>query len=570
MKHPLVSVKNLSIFFEKSGGDFAVHDISFDIFPGEIVALVGESGSGKTLTSLSILQLLPPSVQVQGQIELFDPEPINLLKLTDKDVRKIRGNKISMIFQEPMTSLNPVKTCGAQVMEAIQTHLNVSDSQAREKVLELFHQVQLPNPEEIFRRYPHQISGGQKQRVMISMAISCHPALLIADEPTTALDVTVQKNILDLIKDFQEKNDMSVLFITHDLELLSEFADRVIVLYKGAIVEQGKVSEVFNQPKHPYTKALLMCRPGRYPRGKRLPVIADFLSENKIAANIPATDLKFPHEENEVHATNPQKAYLEVKGLSVDFPSKRNFLGKTISTFTALTNINLEIKQGQTVGLVGESGSGKSTLGKAILGMLPHTSGSILLNGIPIHSGTTKSAKVFRKEMQIVFQDPYGSLNPRLSIGEAIAEPMSVHNHFSKKERKKRTIALLEKVKLDANAYQRYPHEFSGGQRQRICIARALSLAPDFIIFDESVSALDVSIQAEILNLLNQLKAELKFTSLFISHDLRVIKYISDRIVVMSQGRIVESGPTDEVFYRPQNPYTKMLLSSIPGGYNII
>lgn len=567
MQRPLLSVQNLSIDFQKSGEMHpAVEDISFDILPGEVVALVGESGSGKTITSLSILQLLDEAAIIsKGSIYFSEngTHQVDLLNLTDKDIRKIRGNKISMIFQEPMTSLNPVKTCGDQVLEAITTHQKMGYASAKKKVIELFHQVQLPEPETIFKRYPHQISGGQKQRVMISMAISCNPALLIADEPTTALDVTVQKSILELIKQFQEKDRMGVLFITHDLELVSEFADKVVVLYQGKIVELGSIKDIFNHPQHPYTKALLMCRPGQNPKGKKLPVISDFLPSNGMqAATVPTLNFSEIESKNEVRSDT--NTYLEIKDLTVTFPTQRNFFGRVVKSFTALDHINLNILKGETIGLVGESGSGKSTLGKTIMGMIKPAKGIISLNGKSVFSQKNR-AHAFSKEIQIVFQDPYGSLNPRISIGETIAEPMAVHNHFSRKIRKEKAIHLLEKVKLSPDVYNRYPHEFSGGQRQRICIARALSIAPNFIIFDESVSALDVSIQAEVLNLIEELKKELSFTCIFISHDLRVVRYISDRIVVMHQGKIVEVGNTEKIFQHPQQEYTKMLLNAMPG-----
>lgn len=566
MKPPLLQINNLCVGFKtESSITNALKNISFTINRGELVAIVGESGSGKTITSLSILQLLPspPAIYKSGEI-LFSEngnESINLLSLKENEIRKIRGNQISMIFQEPMTSLNPVQTCGEQVVEAIQIHQNISRKEAKEKTLSLFEQVSLPNPAAIFNRYPHQISGGQKQRVMITMAISCNPSLLIADEPTTALDVTVQKTILKLIKDLQVAKNMSVIYITHDLELIAQIADRVIVMYQGEIVEEGNAKEIFLNPQHPYTKALLKCRPNPNSKGKWLPIISDFL--NPSLEKIDTLSMK----EKSVPSLKEklQKPLLQVENLSVSFPTKKNFFGKTLNEFKAINDVSFTVFEGETLGLLGESGCGKTTLGRTLIRLLKPTSGNILFNGKDISGIAEEEMRTMRKDIQIIFQDPYGSLNPRMTIGEAINEPMKVHHILpTDKQRREKIESLLEKVHLKPEFFNRYPHEFSGGQRQRICVARALSLSPDFIICDESVSALDVSVQAQVLNLLNDLKNELGFTCIFISHDVRVVHYISDRIMVMKQGRIEEIGTADEIFYHPQNPYTQELISSIP------
>lgn len=566
MKPPLLQINNLCVGFKtESSITNALKNISFTINRGELVAIVGESGSGKTITSLSILQLLPspPAIYKSGEI-LFSEngnESINLLSLKENEIRKIRGNQISMIFQEPMTSLNPVQTCGEQVVEAIQIHQNISRKEAKEKTLSLFEQVSLPNPAAIFNRYPHQISGGQKQRVMITMAISCNPSLLIADEPTTALDVTVQKTILKLIKDLQVAKNMSVIYITHDLELIAQIADRVIVMYQGEIVEEGNAKEIFLNPQHPYTKALLKCRPNPNSKGMRLPVISDFLNPS-LEKN---DTLSMEEKSFSLLKEKLPKPLLQVENLCVSFPTKKNFFGKTLNEFKAINNVSFTVFEGETLGLLGESGCGKTTLGRTLIRLLKPTSGNILFNGKDISGIAEEEMRTMRKDIQIIFQDPYGSLNPRMTIGEAINEPMKVHHILpTDKQRREKIESLLEKVHLKPEFFNRYPHEFSGGQRQRICVARALSLSPDFIICDESVSALDVSVQAQVLNLLNDLKNELGFTCIFISHDVRVVHYISDRIMVMKQGRIEEIGTADEIFYHPQNPYTQELISSIP------
>jgi peptide/nickel transport system ATP-binding protein len=564
---PLLQVSNLSVSFKTEAGKAqALKDISFSVNRGEILAIVGESGSGKSVTSLSILQLLqaPPALYDNGRI-LFSPDgitEINLLGAREQELSRIRGNNISMIFQEPMTSLNPVITCGEQVAEAIRMHQLVSKKEAAEKTIQLFERVQLPNPVSIYSRYPHQLSGGQKQRVMIAMAMSCKPDLLIADEPTTALDVTVQKTILQLIRDLQNEAEMGVIFITHDLGIVSELADRVMVMYKGSIVEEGRVKQIMENAQHPYTKALLACRPALHPKHVRLPVVSDFIREDLTMIPDQPVSLEVSREPGQSSALSEQiRLMMQVKDLRVWFPgSKRSPLVK------AVDDVSFEVYEGETLGLVGESGCGKTTLGRTLLGLVKPTGGSILFQDRNIASISSAKWKELRKEIQIVFQDPYSSLNPRLTVGGAVTEPLKVHGLYdSDKMRKEKVVELLEKVNLKADHFNRYPHEFSGGQRQRIGIARALALNPGFIIFDESVSALDVSVQAQVLNLLNDLKRELKFTAIFISHDLSVVHYISDRILVMQKGKMVETGTAMEVFHHPREDYTRQLVESIPG-----
>ncbi|MBC7626223.1 ABC transporter ATP-binding protein [Ferruginibacter sp.] len=580
MIQPLLQVHNLSIDFIAAGVESnAVKNISFAVNPGEILAIVGESGSGKTVTALSILQLLSGQVLMKGQLLFSDKKnpTVDLLKTSAKQINAIRGKDIAMIFQEPMTSLNPVFTCGQQVMEAIRLQQHISLKAARQKTIELFQKVELPDPATLINRYPHQLSGGQKQRVMIAMAISCNPTLLIADEPTTALDVTVQKTILKLIKQLQQQMGMGVIFITHDLALVADIADTILVMYKGEIIEQGKTKKLLQHPQQAYTKALLACRPGLHKRGEKLPVVNDFLGNNK--NNQPAVYAGILRDETVINKTILPPGYnthpeeeltepiLKVEHLKVYYPGRRSYLfGKIPAPFRAVDNVSFTVNKGETVGLVGESGCGKTTLGRAILQLKPITSGSIILNGKNLVALPAKELQAIRKELQIVFQDPYGSLNPRLMIGDAIMEPMKVHGILNNKnQRKEKVVELLEKVNLTAAQFNRYPHQFSGGQRQRICIARALALNPSFLIFDESVSALDVSVQAQVLNLLNDLKKEYGFTSIFISHDLSVVRYICDRVLVMNKGKIVEEGTADQVYFSPENEYTKKLIDAIPG-----
>ena len=565
MTYPLLQIKNLSVdFVTDSENVSAVKNISFEVNKGETVAVVGESGSGKTVTSLSILQLLPsPSAQYKtGEIFFSENgnERLNLLTLTGKKLRKIRGNKISMIFQEPMTSLNPVQTCGSQVMEAILFHEKITRKQAKQKTIDLFNQVKLPDATAMLNRYPHQLSGGQKQRVMIAMAMSCNPSILIADEPTTALDVTVQKTILQLIKELQQNQQMGVIYITHDLALVAEIADKVIVMYKGEIAETNTTKEIFFNPIHPYTKALVNCRPSPSSKGKRLPVVSDFLNAEFDLSKQNSFDKK-----NDNKNIGPSLELLKVENLKVYFPVKKSFTGKILSEFKAVDDVSFSVTKGETLGLVGESGCGKTTLGRALIRLIEPTSGNIFLNKKNIAHIPNEQLRKMRKDIQIIFQDPYGSLNPRITIGQAINEPMKIHDILpTEKQRKEKIMDLLQKVDLKPEHFNRYPHEFSGGQRQRICIARALGLNPEFIICDESVSALDVSVQAQVLNLLNDLKEELGFTCIFISHDLGVVHYISNRIMVMNKGIIEETGTADEIYYHPKSRYTQQLIESIP------
>lgn len=558
MATPLLQVNNLTVEFETDRGRMAaVKGISFSVAPGELLAIVGESGSGKSITALSLLQLLPKQAHTRGELifQKKDTEAVDLLQLDYDAIRATRGASIAMIFQEPMTSLNPVFTCGYQVMEAIQLHQKLNKETARQKTIELFEQVQLPNPAQIIHRYPHELSGGQKQRVMIAMAMSCSPSLLIADEPTTALDVTVQKSILELIKSLQVQTGMSVILITHDLGLVADMADSIAVMYKGEIVEQGNAEEVLRNPRQPYTKALLNCRPSLHAKGQRLPVVGEELIIDNAALKNNG-HLKIENEE----------VVLAVKDVKVHYQGKKTFFGKRPVPYKAVDGVSFTVSKGETMGLVGESGCGKTTLGRAILQLIPVTSGKIILNGKDLTQLPKKQLQILRKDLQIVFQDPYGSLNPRITIGDAIMEPMQVHGILTgRQQRKEKVVELLEKVKLQPDHFNRYPHQFSGGQRQRICIARALAINPSFLIFDESVSALDVSVQAQVLNLLNDLKAEFGFTSIFISHDLGVVHYICDRMLVMQQGKIVEAATADEVYHHPAHPYTQKLIDAVPG-----
>ena len=538
--------------------------IHCEVARGEIVALVGESGSGKSITSLSILQLLatPPARFLSGKILFTDRagRQVDLLTADAAQMQTIRGNEIAMIFQEPMTSLNPVFTCGDQVAEAIRAHQPVSRSAAREETLALFEKVRLPDPAGLYRKYPHELSGGQKQRVMIAMAMSNHPSLLICDEPTTALDVTVQKTILELIRELQQTENMGVIFITHDLGVVAEIADRALVLYKGKVVEEGSTAELFHHPRHPYTKGLLNCRPVLHTKGERLPVVSDFMEPS------PATRAQAPAAPVPAGPSGPsQEPLAEVRHLKVWYPSRRGLFGKALSYTRAVDDVSFTIYRGETLGLVGESGCGKTTLGRALLRLIDPTSGTILFDGRDLAAHEADELKKLRSHIQIIFQDPYSSLNPRMTIGAAISEVLKVHGlGRDRQQRRQQVVELLEKVSLKAEHYDRYPHEFSGGQRQRIVIARALALRPSFIVCDESVSALDVSVQAQVLNLLNDLKKEFGFTVVFISHDLSVIRYISDRILVMNKGVIEEIGPSEEVYNHPRSAYTRRLIAAIP------
>jgi peptide/nickel transport system ATP-binding protein len=581
-KQPLLEVKNLVTQFKTEDELIkAVNNVSFTLHRGETIGIVGESGSGKSVTSLSIMQLIPnpPGKITSGEIiyHTKDGKTVDLVKTRKDEMRQYRGNEIAMIFQEPMTSLNPVMKCGHQVMESLMLHKKISKKEALAATLRLFREVQLPQPEEMLQRYPHQLSGGQKQRVMIAMAMSCNPNILIADEPTTALDVTVQKTILELMQKLQQEHDIGILFITHDLGVIAELADTVIVMYKGKVVEQGPVLQIFSNPKHPYTKSLLACRPPLDKRLLRLPVVSDFMKmgsrgepeEIQIGVNDALNSLAITVEERKANHEELYKRekILEIKNLKVWFPAQKTLFGKALSFNKAVDDVSFDVYEGETLGLVGESGCGKTTLGRAILKLIEANDGQVLFKGKDLLKIRERDFREQRKNMQIVFQDPYSSLNPRITIGDSIMEPMIVHGILNdNKARRERVYDLLNKVDLDKKYYNRYPHEFSGGQRQRICIARALALNPQFIICDESVSALDVSVQAQVLNLLNNLKKEFKFTYIFISHDLSVVKFMSDRMVVMQKGKIEEIGDADDIYNHPQSDYTKKLINSIPKG----
>lgn len=567
LEKDLLQIKNLTVEFKHENSYHkAVDNINLSLKHGQILGIVGESGSGKSVTSMAVMKLLsqPPARISSGEI-IFSTSDTNfdILKLSENEMQKIRGNKIGMIFQEPMTSLNPVMKCGKQVLEALLIHQSINKKQAYEKTITLFNDVLLPQPEIVFNKYPHELSGGQKQRVMIAMAISCNPSLLIADEPTTALDVTVQKTILQLIKKLQQKYNMAVIFITHDLGVVAEIADNIAVMYKGQIVEQGKASDILKLPQHPYTKGLMACRPALNIRYEKLPTVNDFVAENASFEFIELKEEKRKALHNAIYQNN---AILEIKNLEVDFISKKNIFGKKIQSYKALKQINFEVYEGETLGLVGESGCGKTTLGRSILQLIEATDGRIIYKGQNLTELSAKQMRELRRKLQIIFQDPYSSLNPRINIGNAITEPMKVHNLYANdRERKNKAIELLERVGMNESQFLRYPHEFSGGQRQRICIARTLALNPELIICDESVSALDVSVQAQVLNLLNELKKDFHFTYIFISHDLSVVKFMSDRMIVMQKGEIVEMGESDAIYKNPESEYTRNLIASIPG-----
>ncbi len=577
----ILEIKNLTTeFISNNNSRKAINRVSFSIKEGEIVGVVGESGSGKSVTSLSAMGLIPsPQGKVTHGEILFtksDGITVDTTKISSDSLREIRGNEMSMIFQEPMSSLNPVFSCGDQVAEAIVLHQEISIQEAKKRTINLFKKVKLPRPETIFNQYPHQLSGGQKQRVMIAMAISCNPKLLIADEPTTALDVTVQKTILDLLKGLQKETSMGILFITHDLGVIAELADRVVVMYQGRVVEQGKASEIFNNPQHPYTKGLISCRPPLHTRYSKLPTIPDFMEVSEsgevrsklksITEYLSEISLPRKHREETHKKLYSRSPILVVNNLKTHFPLKKNILGQTDSWVKAVDDISFNVYPGETLGLIGESGCGKTTTGKSIVQLTPITSGEIIYEGKNILEMSKKDFFNFRKDVQIIFQDPYSSLNPRISIGNSIKEPMKVHKRFnSDTKRKNEVIKLLEKVGLKADDYNKYPHQFSGGQRQRICIARTLAMKPKFIICDESVSALDVSVQAQVLNLLNDLKKDFGLTYIFISHDLSVIKYMCDRMVVMNKsGKIERYGECDKIYEDPQTDYTKSLIDAIP------
>jgi len=558
---PILSVQNLRVAFTSNTGlNEVLHGISYDLFANEILGIVGESGSGKSVASLAVMGLLPPkkSVVSAGEI-LFKND--DLLHYTQTQLEALRGQKIAMIFQEPMSALNPSMRCGTQVEEILLQHTTTTQKAAKAEVIRLFDVVKSPAPSETFEKYPHEISGGQQQRVMIAMAIACKPDILIADEPTTALDVTVQKDIIVLLKTLQEDSKMSVIFISHDLALVSEIADRILVMYKGNIIESGDTKSIFKTPKEDYTKALIGARPTLNSRLKQLPTVSDFLSNTISKSTISKSDRAEKHKE--IYSQDP---LLEVINLEKTYFSNASFFG-TKTAFKAVDSVSFKVYAGETMGLVGESGCGKSTLGKAILQLDKATAGTLNYKGKDITNLSKKELRTLRKDIQIIFQDPYASLNPRITVGKAIMEPMKVHKLFSSdEERKAKTISILEKVGLEASHFDRYPHEFSGGQRQRIGIARTIAVEPKLIICDESVSALDISVQAQVLNLLNALKEDYGFTYIFISHDLAVVKFMSDKLMVMNKGKIEELGEADAIYESPQKAYTKALIEAIPKG----
>jgi peptide/nickel transport system ATP-binding protein len=598
MPTPLLQVRNLKVSFTHDNEWVeAIHGIDLDVFAGRTLGLVGESGSGKSVSSLAVMRLLnekmsrikADSIQIEGE-EIKD--------FSEKQMANVRGKRIAMIFQEPMTSLNPVYKCGYQVSEMILQHeggsalrqaqgpLPVSKKAAKERVISLFKQVMLPRPEAIYDSYPHELSGGQKQRVMIAMAIACNPKLLIADEPTTALDVTVQLEILKLLRKLQTETGMGMIFITHDLGVVAEIADDVAVMHNGEILERGTVQQILNHPQHPYTQGLLACRPPMDVRLKRLPIVKEFLDGQwKGGKEQILNDLQITAEERQSHLKQlySQPPLLKVEGLKTWYPLRKGVFGRVYDYVKAVDDVSLEVYEGETLGLVGESGCGKTTLGRSILRLAEPTGGKVWFDGVEVTALKGQDLRDFRKQAQIVFQDPYSSLNPRITIGEAIAEPMRVHgirghelrdavrseaqlrDAIGDNELRDAVCDLLEQVGLDASHYNRYPHEFSGGQRQRICIARALAVNPRLVICDESVSALDVSVQAQVLNLLNRLKAERHLTYIFISHDLSVVRFMSDRVVVMYNGKPVEINEADALFEHPQNAYTKKLIDALPG-----
>lgn len=571
----MLTVSGLSVSFRVRGGQVpAVENVSFSLERGKTLGIVGESGSGKSVTSLAIMRLIPvPPGQIEaGEIWFDSPSlgRIDLLKLPERQMRHLRGNEIAMIFQEPMTSLNPVFTCGEQVVEAIRLHQKVSPKEAQERALALFEEVKLPNPNRIFSAYPHQLSGGQKQRVMIAMAISCEPVLLIADEPTTALDVTVQKTILELLQELQARHGMSLIFISHDLGVIAEVCDEVLVMYKGRVVEQGPVRDIFSSPRAAYTKGLIACRPPLNRRLHRLPTLADFLKAPEQltveeALRAESISITAYRERQEKLAQSPP--ILVVEDLQVYFPVTKGIFGRVVDYVKAVDGVSFTVYPGETVGLVGESGSGKTTTGRAILRLIEPTGGRVSFMGKEVLRLPPDELRRLRKHMQIIFQDPYSSLNPRLTVGSTLMEPILFHKlAATPKEAKEKAIALLEQVGLAPEHFYRYPHEFSGGQRQRIAIARALAVEPKFIICDESVSALDVSVQAQVLNLLLDLQERYGLSYIFISHDLSVVKFMSDRLLVMHQGKVVESGYSEDIYEAPQHPYTQKLIEAIPKG----
>ncbi|MCB9064569.1 MAG: ABC transporter ATP-binding protein [Chitinophagales bacterium] len=550
----MLTVSHLNISFGNDVTSKVVDDVSFAIGEGKTLAIVGESGSGKSLTALSLMGLLPKTAKVTGEILLSAAgQSYTLDKNLSSDVwQKVRGDHIGMIFQEPMSALNPVMKVGEQIAESMVLHQGVSKRTAKQQTIDWLDKVKIRDAKAAFEKYPHELSGGQKQRVMIAMAMCNDPVLLIADEPTTALDVTVQQEIVDLMQALQREQGTSMIFITHDLALAAKTADDVLVMYRGKPVEQGSVEDVLKNPQQDYTKALLACRPTSDNKRKRLPIVADFLEGNAIPV------------QKQHKTTITDDVMLKVDGLKVWFTVKNDWLGRPVEYFKAVQGVSFDLHKGEVLGLVGESGCGKSTIGRSIMGLLPIQEGQVLFNGEDLAQLPQKDWQRVRRQVQLIFQDPYGSLNPRMSIGDMLMEPLAVHNIVPKRERKNEAQRLLDLVHLPQDSLKRYPHQFSGGQRQRLGIARALAVRPQLLICDESVSALDVSVQAQILNLLKELQAEFNLSYLFISHDLNVVHYISDRVMVMQNGRFVEQGDAEQVLRHPQNEYTKKLVSAIP------
>ena len=633
MSDTILNIQNLCVQFQNDTHSVkAVDDIAFEVKRGETLGIVGESGSGKSVTALSIMGLVPtpPGHVLDGEILYHCPREgtkEDFRTLPAEKIQSYRGGRISMIFQEPMSSLNPVYTCGFQIVEAIRQHEDISKSAARRKAASLLQEVHLlPSDDEMRQtyidgwrkrtlgsanhrasttliapesmpsnsdidayinqqkrsmldRYPHELSGGQLQRVMIAMAICCNPDLLIADEPTTALDVTVQAYIIELLKELRDRRDMAMIFITHDLGIIAEIADRVTVMYRGKIVETGTVLDIFSNPQHPYTKGLLTCRPPLDQHPRCLPTVSDFMEVTETDEGVPLitakegttacapNDFVSDEELNERLAQlTRQEPILSVHDLQVGFPI-RGFLGRTQRYLMAVNGVSFDVYPGETLGLVGESGCGKSTLAGALLRLTQPMGGQIVFDGQDITHLKQNGLRQLRRDMQIIFQDPFSSLDPRISIGEAVMEPLKIHNvGDSHRQRRMRAAELLDRVGLNPKCIDRYPHEFSGGQRQRICIARALALNPKFIICDESVSALDVSVQAQVLNLLKSLQSEFGLTYIFISHDLSVVKFMSDRIMVMNRGKVEEIGSAQEIYRQPQKDYTRQLIAAIPSG----
>jgi peptide/nickel transport system ATP-binding protein len=614
MSEIILDVRNLKVDFETDAGVIhAVDDISLQVKRGQTLGIVGESGSGKSVTSLAVMGLVPspPGKITGGEVWFHENHkpPTDLCKLSPQQMQAYRGGQISMIFQEPMSSLNPVYTCGFQLIEALRQHQPLSKAEAERQVIARLQEVKLlPSDEEEanavaaelaltdpakirqavkrrqkawLNRYPHQLSGGQIQRVMIAMAMVCNPSLLIADEPTTALDVTVQARILDLLRELRDQRDMSMIFITHDLGIIAEIADQVAVMYRGKIVEYGSVWEIFSNPQHPYTKGLLACRPRPDQRLRTLPTVSDYMQVvepaegdiqiyarhfDTVAENGLSSAVSADETQARLAQLKTEAPLLTVQNLRVSYPIKGVF-GQTTRQVMAVDNVSFEVYKGETFGLVGESGCGKTTLGRAILHLIKPLSGHVLFEGRNLNHLTHQQLRLLRREMQVIFQDPFSALDPRMSVGAAIAEPLKIHKVIrSRKNLRERVSYLLDRVGLDPNCMNRFPHEFSGGQRQRICIARALALNPKFIICDESVSSLDVSVQAQVLNLLKELQTEFGLTYIFISHDLGVVKFMSDRIMVMNQGKLEEIGPADDIYNNPQQAYTQQLISAIPVG----